>query len=114
LAEEQRRAALADLTARLEEEFEEGLGLSEVAEELGVTVSSSAPATADGAIYDRPGETVPPILNRVLPVAFEMEEGEPQLAEIVPGETFLVFDVGDITPSAAAPLAEIRQDVIED
>src|SRR5690606_29968189 len=72
------------------------------------------PATAAGAIYNRPGETVPELLSRVLSVAFEMEESEPQLAEVVPGETFLLFDVADVTRSAAAPLAEIRQQVIAD
>ena len=112
LAQEQRRAALADLTARIEEDLEEGRSLSEVAEELGVEITSTAPATADGGIYGQEGQTVSPILGRVLPVAFEMEEREPQLAELEAGQTFLIFDVGDITPSAAAPLAEIRSDVI--
>lgn len=112
LAEEQRRAALADLTARIEEEFDGGSSLSEVAEELGLEVSRTRPATADGRIYGTQGETVPPILSRVLEVAFDMEEAEPQLAELEAGQTFLVFDVADITASATAPLAEIRGDVI--
>lgn len=111
LAAEQRTAALDDLTARIEEELEEGRGLAEVAQELKVEVASTAPATADGRIYGKPGETVPPILGRVLETAFVMEEGEPQLAAVVPGETFVIFDVSDITASAAAPLAEIRSDV---
>ncbi len=111
LAEEQRRKALDDLTARIEEEFEEDRTLSEVAEELDLEITSTRPATADGRIYGTPGETVPPILGRVLQVAFDMEEREPQLAQIVAGESFVVFDVSDITPSATAPLAEIRDDV---
>src|SRR5690606_18703247 len=114
LATEQRRSALADLTARLEQEFEEGRSLAEVAEELGLQVSTTPPATAAGAIYNRPGETVPELLSRVLSVAFEMEESEPQLAEVVPGETFLLFDVAEVTRSAIAPLTEIRQQVIAD
>jgi peptidyl-prolyl cis-trans isomerase D len=114
LAAEQRRAALADLTARLEQEFEEGRSLAEVAQELGLQVSSTAPATADGSIYGRPAGRVPELLTRVLPVAFEMEESEPQLAEVVPGETFLLFDVAEVTRSAVAPLSEIRQQVIAD
>lgn len=114
LREEQRREALADLTARLEEEFDSGRNLTEVAEELGLTVASTPPATADGRIYGRPGETVPAILGPILSVAFEMEEGEPQLAAAANDETFVMFDVGDVTPSAVAPLAEIRQDVIAD
>jgi len=111
LAAEQRRAALDDLTARLEEEFDEGESLSEVARELGLELASTRPATADGRIYGTADETVPPILGRVLDVAFDMEEGEPQLAVVVPGESFVVFDVSAITPSATAPLAEIRDDV---
>lgn len=112
LAAEQRQAALDDLTARIEEEFEEGRSLSDVARELNVEIASTAPATADGRIYGTPDETVPPILGRVLEVAFDMEEQEPQLAVVTPGESFVVFDVGAITPSAVAPLAEIRNDVI--
>jgi peptidyl-prolyl cis-trans isomerase D len=48
----------------------------------------------------------------VLEVAFDMEEEEPQLAVITPGQTFAIFDVPAITPSATAPLAEIRDEVI--
>lgn len=114
LAAEQRQAALDDLTARIEEEFEEGRSLSDVARELNVEIASTPPATADGRIYGTSDETVPPILGRVLEVAFDMEEQEPQLAVVTPGESFVVFDVSDITPSAVAPLAEIRDDVIAD
>lgn len=114
LAAEQRQAALDDLTARIEEEFEEGRSLTDVARELKVEIASTAPATADGRIYGTPDATVPPILGRVLEVAFDMEEEEPQLAVVAPGESFVVFDVSDITPSAVAPLAEIRNDVIAD
>jgi peptidyl-prolyl cis-trans isomerase D len=112
LAEEQRRAAFADLAARVEEELDNGGNLTDVAKELKVTLASTRPATADGRIYGVQGETVPPILGRVLETAFEMEENEPQLAEVVPGQTNVIFDVSDITPSATAPLAEIRSDVI--
>jgi peptidyl-prolyl cis-trans isomerase D len=114
LAEEQRRAALGDMTSRLEDDFARGGSLSDVARELGVDLATTPPATANGAIYGRPGETLPPILGRLLQTAFDMEEGEPQLAEVVPGETFVIFDVPSITPSATAPLAEIRADVARD
>jgi peptidyl-prolyl cis-trans isomerase D len=114
LAGEQRRAALSDLTARLEEELDSGGSLTDVAEELEIEVTTTAPATADGRLYGREGETVPPLLGRALETAFAMEESQPQLAEIVPGETFLIFDVAEVTPSAAAPLAEIRPRVIQD
>jgi len=112
LAAEQKRAALDDLTARIEEEFDEGRTLAEVAEELDIELVRTRPATADGRIYGTAGDTVAPILGRVLEVAFAMDEQEPQLTQLVAGETFLVFDVAEITPSATAPLAEIRDDVV--
>lgn len=112
LAEEQRRAAFAELTARIEEEVDEGRSLAEVARDLELELTVTRPATADGRIYGTADETVPPILGGVLPVAFEMEEQEPQLAELVPGQSVVVFEISDITPSATAPLAEIRDDVI--
>ena len=43
-----------------------------------------------------------------------MEEGQPQLAEVDPGKTFIVFEAANITPSAAAPLAEIKDRVTSD
>lgn len=114
LAQEQRVAALDDLTARIEEELDEGRTLAEVADELSLELSTTPPVTADGRVYGGAGETIPPVLGRALETAFAMEEGSPQLAAIVPGETFLMFDVSDITPSATAPLAEIRQQVASD
>lgn len=112
LTAEQRRTALDDLTARIEEEFDEGRSLSEVARELGIELSSTRPATADGRIYGSEGETVPAILSPVLEVSFDMEEGEPQVATVVAGQSFLIFDVADLTQSAVAPLADIRDDVV--
>lgn len=113
LAVEQRQAALDDLTARIDEEIESGRSLSEVAQELDITVAATRPATADGRIYGT-NETVAPVLASVLPVAFDMDEGEPQLAVVAPGESYVIFDVSNITPSATAPLAEIREDVTAD
>src|SRR5690606_14573011 len=74
---------------------------------------TTAPVTADGRVYES-ADSAPAILATALSTAFAMDEEQPQLAEIVPGETFLVFDVAQITESAAAPLAEIRDRVIAD
>jgi len=111
LTAEQRREALADLSARVEDQFDKGESLADVARELKVAITTTAPATADGRLYGKGTETLPPILGRVLPTAFEMQEEEPQLAEVVPGQTYVIFDVPTITASATAPLAEIRNDV---
>ena len=110
-----RRDALSDLTARIEEELDQGGKLGDVARELGVSVQTTAPLTADGRVYGKPGETVPPELARLVQTAFVMEsEGQAQLAEVVPGERFVVFEAGSIAPSAPPPLTRIRDRVAAD
>ncbi|MFC3099526.1 peptidylprolyl isomerase [Altererythrobacter lauratis] len=113
LAAELRQIALGDGTARIEQELSEGRSLAEVAQELGVEITTTRPMTAAGQIYGTM-ESAPAALAPVLSTAFEMDRGNPQLAEAVPGESFIIFDVADITPSAVAPLAEIRPRVIAD
>jgi len=112
LAEEQRRTAFAELLTRVDEQIQEGATLSEVAQDLGLSLATTRPATADGAIYRAAGETVPPELGPALPLAFDLPEGEAQLAQVQGGERYVLFDVAAITPSAVAPLAEIRDEVV--
>ena len=113
LREENRRIAINDLAVGIEEQVDDGTSLAELAEELGVDVRTTNPLLATGQVYRRQ-ETAPEVLAPVLSTAFEMSEGEPQLAEVTRGETFLIFEVQRITPSAAAPLAEIRDAVVAD
>ena len=110
LAAEQRATALGDLTARIEEELDDGRGLSEVARELKLELKQTRPVTAAGQVFGT-SEAAPEVLAPAIETAFAMDEEEPQLAVLEPGKRFLVFDVTDITPSAAAPLAEIRDEV---
>ncbi|MCK9542365.1 MAG: SurA N-terminal domain-containing protein [Novosphingobium sp.] len=113
LAEQKHRAAVADLSAHIEEQFDKGGNLSEAVADLGVKLETTPALTADGRVYGKPAETAPPVLARVIQTAFSMErENQPQVAEVEPGKTFVIFDVADIEPSAAAPLAEIRDDVL--
>lgn len=115
LTAEKRRAALTDFSARIEEEFDNGATLSDLAKELGKVPASTAPLLANGAVFGKQGEKAPAVLERVLTTAFAMErEGQPQLAEIEPGKTFLIFDVGQIAAAAPPPLAEIRAVVAQD
>lgn len=116
LTAQKRRAALTDFSARIEDEFDKGSSLGDVAKELTVPVTETPPLTADGQVYGAaPGQQAPAELARVLGTAFSMErEGQPQLAEIEPGKKFVVFDVSRIVPSAPAPLAEIKPQVAAD
>lgn len=108
LGDEQRNAALADLSTGIEEKLDEGASLAETARELGLELKTTKPVTADGLVYPSTQETAPAVLAPAFSTAFAMEEGEPQLTEIVPGTTFLMFEIAEITPSAPAPLSEIK------
>ncbi len=113
LAAEKRRNAVNDFSARLEEEFDNGGNLADAVKELGLTPQLTPAVTADGQVYGSPGASVPPLLARLIQTAFAMEkENQPQLAELEAGKSFAIFDVTAITPSAPAPLAEIKNDVL--
>jgi peptidyl-prolyl cis-trans isomerase D len=112
LAAEQRKAALDELSSQVEDEIDQGSNLPEIAEKLGLEVKSVSEVLADGRIYAKAGETVPAELQPAISTAFDMREGEPQLTELVAGQVFLIYDVSDITPSTAAPLAEIRDEIV--
>lgn len=108
-----RRVALTDMLSRIEESFDQGGNLADAAKRLGVEIQETKPLTADGRVYQDAAELAPPVLAKVLQTAFSMEqENEPQIAEVEPGKTFVIFDVTDIAPSAPAPLKEIRSDVV--
>ena len=109
------RAGLADLGAQVEEQLDEGQSLAHIARDIGVSVNTTQQVTADGSIYGaEDGAQIDETLAPALATAFQMEESEPQIAEIRPGEEYLVFEVSRITESATAPLAEISQQVTND
>ncbi len=115
LTEEKRREAIAEFSARIEDNIANGATLSDVAKDLGANVQETAPLTANGGVFGKPGATAPKELAPVLQAAFMMEgEKQPQLAEVEPGKTFMIFDVGTVTTAAPPPLTEIRQQVIAD
>ncbi len=112
---EKRRAALVDFSARIEEKFDNGGNLADVAKELGITPALTQPITGDGQVYAKAGQSAPTEVAKVVQAAFAMErENQPQLAEVVPGKTLMIFDVTAIEPSAAAPQAEIKGDLAAD
>ena len=109
LAVEKRRAAINDLSARLEDEFDNGGNLTEAAKELGVEIRTAGPLLGDGTLYGKPGEKAPADVARLVSAAFAMEaENEPQVAEVVPGQLFAIFDVADIQAAAPPPLGQIK------
>jgi peptidyl-prolyl cis-trans isomerase D len=113
LAVEKRRTALTDFSAGIEDEFNNGSTLGDVAKELGLTLQETPQLLADGRVFGQEGANAPAELARVIQTAFAMEgEGQPQLAEVDPGKQFVVFDVAAITPAAPPPLDEVRQQAL--
>ena len=111
MQEEGRAAQLIELSTRIEELVDTGTSLTDAATQFGLEVTSIENVTADGRIYGSLGQGLNQALAPILDTSFQMEESEPQLAELVPGAQFVIFDVSDITESAAPPLAEVRDQV---
>lgn len=109
---QKRVAALADLSARVEEEIDNGTSLVEVARAYNLEVSTTPPVTADGRIFGQE-QQLNQALAPTVETAFLMDESEPQLAELVPGQQFVIFDVSNIQESAAPPLARVRERVAQ-
>lgn len=112
LTGEKRGAAVADLTAEIEAEVDGGTALAEVAKAYDLTVETTPALLANGQAFGRPGAQIVPQLVPVLSTAFQMDESEPQLAEIIPGEQFVIFEVARIEEAAAPPLAQVRDAVV--
>ena len=115
LTDEKRKIAITDFGARMEQELDNGATLGDMAKELGVTVTETPALTAGGTVFGQDGVSAPAVLQRVVPAAFQMDgTGQPQLAEVEPGKTFVIFDVGKIALAAPPPLNDIRAKVTED
>lgn len=108
LATEKRAAAAADLIAEIEGEIDTGTALAEVAKAYGLKVETTPALLANGQAFGRPEVQIVPQLAPVLSTAFQMEESEPQLAEVVPGKQFVIFEVARVNEAAAPPLAEVK------
>ena len=111
LREQKRTRLLSDLAIDIEDRIVDGASLSEIARARNVTVQTSQPVLASGQVYGQ-NQSVGEMLSPVVPVAFQMEEGEPEIAALAGGETYLVYQVSEIVPAATAPLSEIRERVV--
>lgn len=114
LSVEKRRAALTDIAAKVEEQFENGTGLADAAKSLGIALVTTDPVEADGKVFNRPEIKLAPEPAALVQAAFSMErEGQPQISQASDGR-LVMFDVARIEPAAPAPLAQIRERVARD
>jgi len=112
LGVEKRNAAIADLVAEIEGEIDGGTALPEVAKAYGLTVETTPALLANGQAFGQPEVQIVPQLVPVLTTAFQMEESEPQLAEVVPGKQFVMFEVARVDEASAPPLAEVKAQAV--
>ncbi|HSJ79505.1 MAG TPA: SurA N-terminal domain-containing protein [Erythrobacter sp.] len=112
LTTEKRGAAVADLTAEIENEIDGGTALAEVAKAYGLTVETTPALLANGQAFGQPQAQIVPQLFPVLSTAFQMEESEPQLAQVGDSQEFVIFEVARIEEAAAPPIAQVREAAI--
>lgn len=108
---QKRAGALAELTNEIEDAVNSGTSLAQIADEYDLSLEESPPLLADGRVFGSADAQPNAALRPILDTAFLLDESQPQLDELVPGEQYLVYDVTQIAESAAPPLAEIREQV---
>ena len=110
LREQKRQRGIAELAVSIEDRLIDGASLTSIAQELDLELQETRPITASGQIYGTP-EPAPEALRSVLEYVFQIDEGEAEIGALPDQQTFLVYEVTDITPSAVAPLAQIKDQV---
>ncbi len=111
LQNEAREQAMIDMSDQIEDMVESGTSLTDVATQFGLEVNVIENVLSDGRQFGSFEQGIAPQLRPIVDTAFQMDESSPQLAELVPGVQFLIFDVSDITESSAPPLDEVRDQV---
>ena len=113
LAGQKREQAIADMVVRIEDALGEGSSFEEVARAEGLTIQETPALTATGVQFDNPAFRAPEIAP-LLKAAFELSpEDDPLVETLVPNQRFAILAVRQVVP-AAAPLAQIRDQVRQD
>ena len=116
---EQRKLAEALVQAeeRIQERLDGGESFEEVARTEGLTLQTTPPVTRTGQAPGVQGPNGQPFqfpadLATILQSGFEMEpDGDPLIEVVQPNARIAVVAVANVMPSAAPPLAEIRDQV---
>jgi peptidyl-prolyl cis-trans isomerase D len=114
LKEQKRQELLGDLTAEIENAFDEGSTIADIAKAQGLKVETTPKLLANGQNPANSAYRPIPEMQQILPNAFQMEgDGSAQLIEIDAGKRFALIAVADLVAAAPAPLAEIKQIVTQ-
>ncbi|MDT9597506.1 peptidylprolyl isomerase [Sphingosinicella rhizophila] len=115
LGQQKMEQALADLEAKIQDSLGEGSSIEEIARANNLTIRETSPITATGAAPGNPDAQTPPEVRPLLQTAFDMVEDEDPVVEpVVPGQLFAIVQIAKIVPAAAPPLAQIRERVKAD
>jgi peptidyl-prolyl cis-trans isomerase D len=107
--------ALAELERAIQDAIADGQSFEEIARARGLQTRETAPVTAAGAAPDNPEWVAPPEVRALLEGGFAVEPGDDPVVETVEeGRRFALLTVARATPSAAPPLAQIRERVKAD
>ena len=114
LKEQKKVELLGDLTAEIENAFDDGSTLADIAKAQGLKVETSPKLLANGQNTENPGYRPIAEMQKILPNAFQMDtDGTAQLIEIEEGKRFALVSVADFAEAAPAPLAEIKNIVLQ-
>ena len=114
LKEQKKVELLGDLTAEIENAFEDGSTLADIAKEQGLNVETTPKLLANGQNPGNPGYKPIAEMAQIIPNAFQMDtDGTAQLIEVEEGKRFALVSVTDFDEAAPAPLAEIKNIVMQ-
>ena len=114
LKEQKKIELLGDLTAEIENAFEDGSTLADIAKQQGLKIETTPKLLANGQNPANPGYKPVAEMAQIIPNAFQMDtDGTAQLIEVEQGKRFALVSVADFDEAAPAPLAEIKNIVMQ-
>ena len=114
LKEQKKIELLGDLTAEIENAFEDGSTLADIAKQQGLKIETTPKLLANGQNPANPSYKPVAEMAQIIPNAFQMDtDGTAQLIEVEQGKRFALVSVADFDEAAPAPLAEIKNIVMQ-
>lgn len=115
LNSDKRKGAIEDLVAKVQDSLDNGSNFTEAVSAAKLSVITTPLITATGASRGDASFKLPPELAPVLKSGFDMAPNdEPEIVPLQGDAGYAIVSPAQIVPSAAAPLANIRDQVASD
>ncbi len=112
---DKRKNALGDMVNKVQDALDDGASFEEAAKAANLDVMTTPAITASGTQRGNPSYKFPEELTPALKSGFDLAPtDEPVIEELDDDKGFALVAPADVTPSAPAPLANIRDQVKED